>query len=364
MFDSAPSNLPIEPATPSPAPAAPPSVPQTPPLAPVTPPAPAASAQPLSTAPLKKEPEDIFSGLDTATDHTADAGDLDLEPERPHSSSSKTFALLSILIVLLVGGIGAAVWYFLIRETPAQQTGIVATTPSSNPPIVTSNDEPVIETPPVLPEPGVPPNAPPPTSIATNTPPLVPVPTTPPPTEAMDTDGDGLSDPEEAALGTEFTMPDTDGDGFSDGSELQNGYDPTAAKMSVAGSSRFRLAPIGSLLNVYLPAAWTVGADTAAPGDYAIQTGTPTVFSVHVSELTSTTSFLDWLSQNEPTTDSTTLRSLTTVSGYTAYMSVDRLHSYIQVPGAIVKITYRASTATQYDYRALYDFVVQRLRAL
>lgn len=42
-----------------------------------------------------------------------------------------------------------------------------------------------------------------------------------------DTDGDGLSDYEEAReIGTDPTNPDTDGDGFDDGTEVQSGFDP------------------------------------------------------------------------------------------------------------------------------------------
>ena len=42
-----------------------------------------------------------------------------------------------------------------------------------------------------------------------------------------DTDGDGLSDGDEVALGTDPTNPDTDGDGLSDGEEGALGTDPT-----------------------------------------------------------------------------------------------------------------------------------------
>ncbi|MBN2799003.1 MAG: hypothetical protein JXX28_07630, partial [Deltaproteobacteria bacterium] len=43
----------------------------------------------------------------------------------------------------------------------------------------------------------------------------------------LDTDGDGLTDEQEAALGTDHTAPDTDGDGLSDGVEvLSVGTDP------------------------------------------------------------------------------------------------------------------------------------------
>jgi hypothetical protein len=41
-----------------------------------------------------------------------------------------------------------------------------------------------------------------------------------------DFDGDGLSNGEEHALGTDPRNPDTDGDGYSDGVEVESGYDP------------------------------------------------------------------------------------------------------------------------------------------
>jgi hypothetical protein len=44
-----------------------------------------------------------------------------------------------------------------------------------------------------------------------------------------DRDGDGLTDIEERAIGTDPADPDTDGDGRSDGFEVGNGYDPLTA---------------------------------------------------------------------------------------------------------------------------------------
>ncbi|RMH52594.1 MAG: hypothetical protein D6685_16330, partial [Bacteroidetes bacterium] len=47
---------------------------------------------------------------------------------------------------------------------------------------------------------------------------------------SADSDGDGLTDPQEIALGTDPNNPDTDGDGLSDGFEVSNsGTDPTLA---------------------------------------------------------------------------------------------------------------------------------------
>lgn len=49
-------------------------------------------------------------------------------------------------------------------------------------------------------------------------------------TEAVDTDGDGLTDQQEAALGTDPNSADTDGDGLTDGEEVNDyGTDPLRA---------------------------------------------------------------------------------------------------------------------------------------
>jgi lipoprotein-anchoring transpeptidase ErfK/SrfK len=45
----------------------------------------------------------------------------------------------------------------------------------------------------------------------------------------MDSDGDGLWDDWEIALGTNLLNPDSDGDGFADGIEVARSYDPRSA---------------------------------------------------------------------------------------------------------------------------------------
>lgn len=44
--------------------------------------------------------------------------------------------------------------------------------------------------------------------------------------EPVDSDGDGLSDATESALGTDPYNPDTDGDGYNDGLEVSQGFNP------------------------------------------------------------------------------------------------------------------------------------------
>jgi len=46
------------------------------------------------------------------------------------------------------------------------------------------------------------------------------------PNYTVDSDGDGLPDAMEIALGINPFNVDTDGDGYSDGEEVKNGYNP------------------------------------------------------------------------------------------------------------------------------------------
>ena len=59
----------------------------------------------------------------------------------------------------------------------------------------------------------------------------------PPADTTTDTDGDGLTDADEATRGTDPAKPDTDGDGINDGQEVNNGTDPVKADTDGDGLS-------------------------------------------------------------------------------------------------------------------------------
>ena len=59
-----------------------------------------------------------------------------------------------------------------------------------------------------------------------------------PPSPDTDSDGDGLTDSQEAVIGTDPNNPDSDGDGSGDGAEIAAGTDPLDAR------SRFEIATI------------------------------------------------------------------------------------------------------------------------
>ena len=69
-----------------------------------------------------------------------------------------------------------------------------------------------------------------------------------PPPEDADSDGDGLSDAQEATLGTDPANPDTDEDGLLDGDEVDRGdgsrRSPTAMVTASATTRRWSTVPI------------------------------------------------------------------------------------------------------------------------
>lgn len=346
MFD-APANLPVEsipdptPPAPFPAPA-----PQVPPLA-----VPAAPEPAAPSSPSKKEPEDIFEGLD----HGAESVEMPEMPAagEPARPSALKMAIIALLIVTFVGGAGFGVWWFLIRVSsePTAPTALTDEASTSVPP----RSETIIETPPASSPEEVVANIPPPQPINTEEAEVPPSVATQP-TEGVDTDGDGLSDAEEPLLGTNAALADSDGDGYADGAELQNGYDPSAARVALSSSSNMKnieLALGGQ--SILVPVSWTVETDMNA-GLTVIRTGSPAYFNVWVLSKPNL-SFEDWLATSEPTA-----LPIMTRNGYKGWQTSNRLKTYLDVNSTVIKVTYEPGTSSAYDYRALYDYLVKNLR--
>ncbi len=77
-----------------------------------------------------------------------------------------------------------------------------------------------------------------------------------------DADGDGLSNFDEYAYGTDPTASDTDGDGFDDGREIRNGYDP-----SVPGDARPSVEVVIDRIGVVAPVVLSEDPTEAAIQD-------------------------------------------------------------------------------------------------
>lgn len=185
----------------------------------------------------EKEPEDIFAATEPpAVSKSAPASPAVKPPvvietpppviaKAPLISSRKTMIVLGVIVGLIIlGGVG----YGLARFLRQAQTSPEASAPTP------SAMEPEAVIPSTV--------APTPEQEA----PLIPE---APPVGPIDTDGDGLSDEEETAMGTKIDEPDsdsdglfdfeevktyqtdpnnvdTDGDTYNDGTEVRNGYNP------------------------------------------------------------------------------------------------------------------------------------------
>ncbi len=90
----------------------------------------------------------------------------------------------------------------------------------------------------------------------------------------VDSDGDGLTDGQEAELGTDPFNPDTDGDGFNDGDEVANGTDPL-------DSCDPNLTPACNPANIDLEITKTANSNRA-------QVGQSVIFTITVRNLIGT----------------------------------------------------------------------------
>lgn len=211
-----------------------------------------------------QEPEDMFADSAPARAPMRTPVMPTMAPIAPASGPSMAkVAVLSLVIIVLLGGAAFGVYKLMTAmsgdendglgqtpttttQTPTTQT---PTTPIDTGTVTTTIDnganEPVTLPPPVtVPPSGV--NIPLP---ATSTPVVTPAPST---TSDLDTDNDGLKDPQEEELGLDPKNPDSDADGltdgdenkiygtnplnkdtdkdtFIDGDEVKNGYNPRGA---------------------------------------------------------------------------------------------------------------------------------------
>jgi hypothetical protein len=138
------------------------------------------------------------------------------------------------------------------NNTTANSDEVVSSTPVSTPAPISSSTivsssttAPIATTSlPLSQQPTIAPAAP----IATSTPSAA---------NLIDTDGDGLTDVEEALLGTDPTKADTNGNGFPDLTELRNGYDPIKAGVRLSSSSAVMFYNFNNAATLVYPSTWS-----------------------------------------------------------------------------------------------------------
>lgn len=309
----------------------------------------------------KKEPEDIFAGLDTGAEVPPMAGPM-TGPAPWRSPIKMILAIVAGIVV--IAGIGFAAWYFLIRrEAPL---AVTPAPPTSTPSVVPSQPEPVVEVPPAVPVTEPPPgtNVPLPTNAVetpTSAAPTPPVSVSAAP--GLDRDNDGLTDAEEALFGTDPQNPDTDGDTYQDGAEARSGYDPTSAKTALVAVGRFKLVNVRSIATAFIPSSWT---EEGAAGTQYINTGTAENFQITERQLADKPADLalgDWFAADAGVAP-VTLRAFRTRGGYDAWQTEDGRTAYVAIGQTVLVVRYASDASTTVEFRALYDLFVNTLKTV
>ena len=223
-----------------------------------------AAAQPSTPQSLPQEPPDMFAQSDSTQSGLPNiSGASSSEPymfeeepdQKPWFLHKKViFIVLGalLLLIIIIFGVQFALTYF--NAQTAQQAPQAPTQQQTTPEIQQPNQQSAQEAPqpPIGTEPSLEQQVP--TEVQTIPPPINGAPAVSgtqqaAPSAGLDTDGDGLTDGEETALGTDladtdtdkdgltdreevkvfFTdprNPDTDSDGYVDGLEVKNGFNP------------------------------------------------------------------------------------------------------------------------------------------
>lgn len=290
---------------------------------------------------------------------------------RPGGGQAKKTGLLILIVgfVFLIV-LAAAAYYFLFEATPAVAP-VASTTPES---------EPVAEQPKTEePEPNTEINGASSTPVATSTivattsPELIAttsVTTIEPAIKnlspAVDTDNDGLTDVEEAIIGSNSAVADSDGDGYGDLAELNNFYDPTGPGKLEASSrwQKYQNTTYGySLLR---PAIFT---EKSLGGDYSISFVAPEnqFFQLEVQPNTARSPITDWYrEQFGESADSIRLLELKDANGMTVWLGIkseDGLTVYftdIKLSN-IYTISYNVGLEEVSNYPNLFDIFIKSL---
>jgi hypothetical protein len=325
----------------------------------------------------KKEPEDIFSGLDQSP--ALKAGLPSGESlSTPHPLPVKLIAMIVGAIVIL-GVAGGAVYFLVLKPKTTTPVAVVPSAPAPTHPVgIPTTPTPIETPPPAAVAPTVPVEQPPvaattsvgsvpvdqpvtqpPTGITLPPPtaveaPQAAVPPTPVVTEGKDSDLDQLTDMEEPYYNADMTKSDTNGNGYLDGTEVTNLYDPSV-KGNPMDKATFISHPLWGGLTFLLPKPWSILSVNGQPNQARIATGSATRIGI------------EWILNPEKKSFDGLLAGLGidashaihTKRGYEARQTSDGLTTYIAIGDKVLKVTYDLNGDTSYDYRTSYAMIVE-----
>lgn len=181
----------------------------------------------------------------------------------------------------------------------------------------------------------------------------------------QDTDGDGLTDQEEALYETNDNLKDTDADGFVDGLEVMNGYSPLLSPgTTLLGAEAVSVyANVTHTFSVDYPKSWVVDARTA--NEILFITSTTEFIEILIEQKRANQSISDWYDEQVSVGGASEL-TLTDVNGLPTLIAKNGLTYYIGDEDKVFVLTYNYGTRDQINFRTSYymmlDSFVRALR--
>lgn len=180
---------------------------------------------------------------------------------------------------------------------------------------------------------------------------------------SQDSDKDGLTDLEEDLYETEKRKPDTDADGFVDGQELINGYNPKAAGSSLLANSGMVNTYSNPTFNyqILYIATWVARPTDQSLQEIIFQSATGERVVVLVEDNTDNLNLAEWYLRQSPLSNISDLGKETTLQGYQALISPDKLTYYLvdsQDLSKVYIINYQIDNKTSINFLTTFAMMV------
>jgi len=176
-----------------------------------------------------------------------------------------------------------------------------------------------------------------------------------------DSDGDGLTDAEEAILGSNINSPDSDGDGYTDLVEAMNLYNPAGTGALLANDNIEKYVNGDYHYNLLYPRAWI--AEKAGGGDSVVFTLSSDEFiQVIVQPNPNGQSIESWYKEQ---LGKDFIKSGQTIykNGWTGIRSEDGLIDYLTKPGGdnVFVLSYNPGGSGVLSYNNIFAIMVKSL---
>jgi hypothetical protein len=173
-----------------------------------------------------------------------------------------------------------------------------------------------------------------------------------------DQDHDGLSDLEEAILGTNFNASDSDGDNYSDMAELVNLYNPAGGGKLIVNPNIEKYTNLEHNYSIYYLKAWTI--NNAVGNDSIIfQIDNNQFIQIVYQANTEKLNIENWY-KKQFNTDVITLEQKVYKKGWNGVKTIDGMTYYLLQPdsGSIYALNYSLGTSKAVNYKNIYEVMV------